>query len=1591
MILRKTQIALLVALVSLGVSFAEDPPSKNYDTNDWIPIAQPEAPPIPEKKAQARVLNLADPPQKNFFPEDNVKPQQQFQQYLRETTVVNPYAVRGQQQQYVQPQTVAVPVRDQPYRFEIAQVKAIPQKVVDDIQSQQQYYLQAQPIRQHFPAETQFIMRPIPTSVLQQPVEQAVPQLTRPKVQYLMQAQQPYVQQPQQYHTIPQEYLNAPFVPQQEIYDPQYHTLPVSHQVSPFKVKPALNKTKTYIARPVAEQPLPPPKQKEEKENIQLVYVPLESLKQNNEPISYQRPQLAAPKPPPPPPPRITSHRQQQQIKNIETDFVKQALDAHKLQLQFQPDPAPSAYTVPQIYSTPITYSTTSTTTTRRPTLKKRKPHQPPLAVYMGGEGGVDVTDVLAVLKDAKSIDVQDSFGPHSPQVFVGPSSLEAPDGYAKFELPYLSNIDNNRVERKVEQLPFFVAPLSYKAPSGYSKIPLPSPHVGSVVVSTKANLLHEKLNPTLPTPILRPQTQYDYRQYYEEKPMTTYVSAPTTTTTTSPPPSRTSARPRPVNQVVNQYEIDQINNQFIPPTQFQYESFPISKYQEYDVASKEEQQYTPVRSTTHPPKPTPTISTQKYYSSNPTQNSFVESSDEVTGKYTVLEEYNANTKSSTPNYDQYNEQEQYYGTASPQPIYTRSSPRPTPNNQHSLSQDVMDYQILRARPTEEAHKTRYKTVLVPVTSTERSQPRQTAKPLLRPQVKPGDFYLDDSDVQVSPKYKDSNEDQTQYRDAEQISNRPTPQSTESKQYLSDAYYNQGLDPQKIDDYYNLPSLLPPVSQSLPGLINELQDQSLKSLLVPALLAPTTSKNVRYENKEQEYVEVSSVSPPLLASREVSTEATLPETTTRKNRGRQRGNRYTTASSVASDTTRRSVARGRRPYTSRTREDSVSSTTEYSTESRKTVPINRSRFRTRGRPDERSTSPPIEEAASSTLRGHSINALNSYQIEEQNTRSNLPSVKYEEQYVINNYQPVYGANNEPGAILEVIRQTPRQQYEEVTEAAKSKARSRVRSRTRPTTTAVPQTEKSVEDSKEADYGFIRVPNFKKPSDDSRETQKYSSTYVSSTARPQIQYPEEGVTARPKEIRYFIQEQISPSSTPIYFIGEIRPKYQPSSSTSRVYESTQELIEGTDRYVATTPSEYSTEPVTSKSRGRVRVAGRVSNEEVSIKPIRTRTRGKTHYKPPQSLTNKKSSEDIDVEGGNYPELYLKSKENYTPRPSFQITVDPSDDQVPHSSIYQPKYLPHSPENPGVLNELPFDLKQSNIDQYGTEPTPTALPYVAFVRTEDESAEDISTERLVDITQDTLNILQDVSPTQSSSFEDTTHVEEITKTFKKPYGKRRGVWKLVKARPVEVFEGAESQSLSSNKNQIQMNVKPTGHMYQVTEESERNTNPPDSTTNINPQTTSEESSTLTEAQQSQKSESLFDSLYEMFGIAQTQDPTAESTNNATEVQAETEKVGTTTTTEKVDTEDFIITEDADDTTTPKEIQPPKELTQATAILIIESSTESPQKEEEEIQSTTEQPMSYVTPMSLHMWTSTSTEVSHETEICYKGKCVKSKDSK
>ncbi|XP_047996616.1 mucin-5AC [Leguminivora glycinivorella] len=223
-----------------------------------------------------------------------------------------------------------------------------------------------------------------------------------------------------------------------------------------------------------------PNKSKLEREEVQLLYVPVESLNQGQ--FNFRNPQIQY---------STQGLPKQNPLKQpFVNDFQRPAKPAEHVnfgQEYYNYNPKLQEFDQVPKFSTIPTPFPTAPPTTPRP--KKLKPHQPPLAVFLSREAKkgsqVKVGDVLSSLKNANTIAVLDAVNPlNAPKVFIGPSTLTPPENFVKFELPYLSNIENSA--NKLRQLPFFVAPLSYHTPEGFAKIPFPSPHVGSVVINSQ-------------------------------------------------------------------------------------------------------------------------------------------------------------------------------------------------------------------------------------------------------------------------------------------------------------------------------------------------------------------------------------------------------------------------------------------------------------------------------------------------------------------------------------------------------------------------------------------------------------------------------------------------------------------------------------------------------------------------------------------------------------------------------------------------------------------------------------------------------------------------------------------------------------------------------------------------------------------------------------------------------------------------------------------------------------------------------------------------------------------------------------------------
>jgi hypothetical protein len=224
------------------------------------------------------------------------------------------------------------------------------------------------------------------------------------------------------------------------------------------------------VPTPPQFQPLQGEQQPQSEEQPQLLYVPFDSLYQNQ-----QREQ--------------SSGRYNILNQPVSAALINDFYSQNEVQ-EFPTKPATTRKPVTTKRPT-IAPVTSNFPTTPFENVSKPKPHQPPLSMFVAVDkfkGEVSEADVLNTLRNSNSIDVMDQVSKNSPKVFIGPSGMSAPPGYSKFDLPYLSNIEGTRHERRIEQLPFFVAPLSYRTPPGFSKIPLPAPHVGSVVVNQPAN-----------------------------------------------------------------------------------------------------------------------------------------------------------------------------------------------------------------------------------------------------------------------------------------------------------------------------------------------------------------------------------------------------------------------------------------------------------------------------------------------------------------------------------------------------------------------------------------------------------------------------------------------------------------------------------------------------------------------------------------------------------------------------------------------------------------------------------------------------------------------------------------------------------------------------------------------------------------------------------------------------------------------------------------------------------------------------------------------------------------------------------------------
>ncbi|GJQ80154.1 hypothetical protein Trydic_g23732 [Trypoxylus dichotomus] len=1797
MILRRKGLTLFyLLLLQLALSSSQN--ARSYDTSDWIPISQPcsdckTGEQVVEKKTTGRVLNL---PQKSgkepLVPNDyrNVRQTNNYQQYLADS---------------------ATPVK-QKHRSNVHQTN--PQFDISQNPQLSPAQLQQAYTRQHLLPNIDLITR----QVLQQ----------SQKIVQQIQPTQNIGQNPNQYQVVPQQIYNPGALPQNLLKQsypsiPHQFVLPQQLQQVP---SPQLYQQQGFVQQSQLQnyQPVQLQNQqlqqtqnathyensgiqnlnqellnvanegykniditsttpKAEKENVQLLYVPLEHLQQKQQAISEPSRKLISQS--------QKRHRQkpvteplrkENLLEGIEQDFIQQALQAHRLQQELDQ----------QGYYSPSTFVTApQTTTTLKPVSRKRKPHQPPLAVYMNGAGTPKVTDVLNALKDVKTIDVQDTIGPESPHVFVGPANLDPPDGFSKFDLPYLSNIESNRIERKVDQLPFFVAPLNYKAPPGYSKIPFPSPHVGSVVINNnelERNIpletvpsVEDFLSPyntvqLAQTPDVKKEPEaVNLKAAVQEETPTYQVRKPSRTRgrqqqtrgrTHSNIVAQQSVQASPAVNYINGYET--VNNKQNAQSLYNTNAFPaVSSTAFPDTQTNanlpnveinnpslnlsnqfQENEYLTVNNgnipnqrlqqNLQPNKQIPPEDLDKYEQVTPSSKQKA-STPEYVNNFEIVPSISSTVnpysgKDAVQNFFQQEFQNFPVGSSTPATNFYEAFNSKTngQNGKHSINENIGD--VFSIIPTASGNKQ--------TSNDRRYLPLDSKTQVPPPQVDYDEiFQLPVGQVNTNQKHGPSSVSEESYKILDEYSLNPSAkqentivdagqasqeqanrqqviheqvpvrqstrqrtrgrisQTTESqKQYIS-PQQNQGQiqgnpqenyeshsisnqqqllaqkdnSAQSVSNFNNYqndyqqdnPNPSPIANPVLPGLINSLEDPSIRQLLTPILLAPpeklanaqvpistpqptqgpivydhftqTTVPSLDYNNYEQLSTTTSTEASSTTQAHIVHVETT----TQRRQRNRGRGSsRYNDRTTSRSPTRNPNKIRTQHPSRNRFRQTSTttSTTTEayfpvkqhiYTTTTTTEAPrrATRQRFRTRGRPLQteyytsspklvripETTTPqvvtiPAEEQDPKIEIQHAIYEEQPVRKPQLITRSKI--LTPEEEYLVNKYnlqvttiedpvtenieninvhlinqnvpsdpeqkldnsktiqvQQTYSTTAAPPIITEIETTTrplptkhrfvPHNHHVDRnlvrTEHTPIKIRTRIRTRKttqRPTTTSTTtlrneeSSPSSLEEQEQEFYGFFRQPVFSQPTVETTvktphdENSLYNPIIIGHQSKADL-YEDEDVETNDEGIQIFANNQQSPS-TPVHFIGQILPK---QATTEKYYEATFEPLPAADRFVSLTTS-----TTTEKTKRRTRIPLRESNTKLEATrtnevqavnevtrrtPQRTRTRGRSHFKNPQGVVTEKPADSE-----NYPQLYLKAKsdnQQYTP-------------QTVQSEVAPPNV--NEPESPAKLGfQITIDPAEGEDENEDQEPYSSILRPKIILASSNHWNEDLKVEKTdkeVGLTTEADTTLYDTTTEAQNNAQSTirtTKGEAIT--TQKP--KKRGYWKLVKLRKVvDDFEAEESQNVGV----VSVN------MY--------DTYSKDKDKNVNVEFTNEEND-------------FVNSLYNMYRLT-TLKPESETVIDSTETSIPTT------------TESSLMNE-----TVSSEV--PTTATPAIPAELETTTTENYQDFLYDVSLDDDSDLDNVAIKEDDGWnlgfietsTSTSTEVSHETEICFKGVCVKSNE--
>lgn len=377
-------LLVLVAPLSIAqVQIGNGP----VESGEWIPMRQPcptchgeqllqDQLSAPQQKS-GRVLNTNAPFQRNYF---------QGPQSFRENFIP------AQSQRIptnLQPQTVLIqpsPGNNLPPQFlpPLEQPKANQFQNFQP-QEQPQYFLQPQ---QQFQQPQQQFQQP------QQQFEQQPQQF---------QQQQFYqnLQQPHDDFQLLQQILNNPNN-QQYVEQPIYNLNQSQIQTFQYNQPSSTTTPKTVSTtlEPVASRVTETVVPQKTREEVQLLYVPLESLRQNGPvkaPVTEKLYQNFD---------SLYDFQKQSQLQGIQQDYAQQNFQTLQVQQQLKPA---------QVVALPAATSPKPVVSTTLAPKKKQKlkPHQPPLAVFMGTDSekqaDVQINDVLSVLGKARTISVLDT------------------------------------------------------------------------------------------------------------------------------------------------------------------------------------------------------------------------------------------------------------------------------------------------------------------------------------------------------------------------------------------------------------------------------------------------------------------------------------------------------------------------------------------------------------------------------------------------------------------------------------------------------------------------------------------------------------------------------------------------------------------------------------------------------------------------------------------------------------------------------------------------------------------------------------------------------------------------------------------------------------------------------------------------------------------------------------------------------------------------------------------------------------------------------------------------------------------------------